>query len=282
MLAQVLLTSSESKRLIGKGVAAMDVVKKAYKDGLIVIIKGTTNSYVAEEILGKPMEKGRYARGMNVSGVFSSVPAQHSIPDIIVERGRVREDLDLADAIKLLGPGDVVVKGANALDPQGVTGVYLGRAPAAASMEWREATAKSTAGTIGMSLGPVMARGAHLIIPVGLEKLIPISIREVVTLIADKQIDLSTGSAFGIMPTMGTVVTEIEAFKILTGVEVFNIGGGGVGGAEGSRHFLLKGDEESVTKAFNLVMSIKGEPPFRPVYYNVVEGDRMVPKRFSG
>jgi hypothetical protein len=69
------------------------------------------------------------------------------------------------------------------------------------------------------------------------------------------------------MPTMGKIVTEIEAFKILAGVEALNIGGGGVGGAEGARIFLLKGDEEAVTKAFNLVQSIKGEPAFKPVAY---------------
>ena len=53
MLAEVVLTSSESKRLIGKAVASMEVVKETLKSGLIIIIKGTTNSYVAEEILKK-------------------------------------------------------------------------------------------------------------------------------------------------------------------------------------------------------------------------------------
>jgi hypothetical protein len=33
-----------------------------------------------------------------------------------------------------------------------------------------------------------------------------------------------------------------------------------VGGAEGARIFLLKGDENNVKKAFEIVKSIQGEP----------------------
>jgi len=48
----VTLTPSEAKRLIGKAVAMMEPVRAAFKDGTIVICPGTTNAYVAEEILG--------------------------------------------------------------------------------------------------------------------------------------------------------------------------------------------------------------------------------------
>jgi len=255
MLAEVVLTPSESKRLIGKAVASMEVVKEALKSGLIIIIKGTTNSYVAEEILKEPIEKGKYGRGIVVPGRLSFVPDEESIPDIIIEKGKVRKDLSLEEAVKMLKPGDVLIKGANALDSNGITGVFIGRLPI------------TEGGTIGLSLGTVVGRGVNFIIPVGLEKLIPTPIREVVTQLNDKEVSLAMGLTVNVMPTMGKVVTEIEAFKILTGVETVNIGAGGVGGAEGARIFLLKGDEETVKKAFNLVQSIKGEPPFKPVSY---------------
>jgi len=255
MLAEVVLTPSESKRLIGKAVASMEIVKKALKSGFIIIIKGTTNSYVAEEILKEPIEKGRYGRGIIVPGRLSYVPDEESIPDVMIEKGKVRKDLRLEEAVKMLKTGDVLVKGANALDPDGITGVFLGRLPT------------TEGGTIGLSLGIVVGRGVNFIIPVSLEKLIPVPIREVVTQLNDKEVDLAMGLTVNVMPTMGKVVTEIEAFKILVGVEAINIGGGGVGGAEGARIFLLKGDEETVKKAFNLVQSIKGEPPFKPASY---------------
>jgi len=255
MLAEVVLTTSESKRLIGKAVASMEVVKEALKSGLIVIVKGTTNSYVAEEILGKPIEKERYGRGIIVPGMLSYLPEGESTPDIIIEKGKVRRGLSLEEAVKMLNPGDVLIKGANALDPDGVTGVFLARLPT------------TDGGTIGRSLGTVVGRGVNFIIPVSLEKLIPVPVREVVTQLNDKEVSLAMGLTVNVMPTMGRVVTEIEAFKIMAGVEALNIGGGGVGGAEGARIFLLKGDEEAVKKAFNLVQSIKGEPPFKPASY---------------
>jgi hypothetical protein len=255
MLAEVVLTTSESKRLIGKGVASMEVVKEAFKSGLIIIIKGTTNSYVAEEILGEAIEKGRYGVGIVVPGMLSYLLPEESIPHIIIEKGKVRKDLSIEEALKMLKTGDALIKGANALDPDGVTAVFLGRLP------------NSEGGTIGLSLGTVVGRGVNFIIPVGLEKLIPVPVKEVVAQLNDKEVGLAMGLTINMMPTMGKVVTEIEAFKILAGVEALNIGGGGVGGAEGARVFLLKGNEEAVTKAFNLVQSIKGEPPFKPAGY---------------
>ena len=254
-LAEVVLTPSESKRLIGKAVASMEVVKEALKSGIIIVIKGTTNSYVAEEILREPIEKGRYARGIIVPGSLSYLPDEESIPDVIIEKGRVRKALGLEEAVKMLKPGDVLIKGANALNPDGTTGVFIARTPI------------TDGGTIGKSLGTVVGRGVNFIIPVSLEKLIPTPIREVVTQLNDKEVNLAMGLTVNVMPTMGTVVTEIEAFKILTGVEAINMGAGGVGGAEGARVFLLKGEEEAVKKAFNLVQSIKGEQPFKPVYH---------------
>ncbi|MDH5664595.1 MAG: hypothetical protein OEY90_09030 [Candidatus Bathyarchaeota archaeon] len=255
MLAEVVLTPSESKRLIGKAVASMEVVKEALKSGLIIIIKGTTNSYVAEELLKKPIEKERYARGVIVPGGLSYLPNEESIPDVIIEKGKTREDLTLEEAIKMLKTGDVLIKGANALALDGITGVFVARAPITGG------------GTIGRSLGTVVGRGVNFIVPVSLEKLIPTPIREVVTQLNDKEVNLALGLTVNMMPTIGRVVTEIEAFEILAGIEAVNIGAGGVGGAEGARVFLLKGDEEAVTNAFNLVQSVKGEPPFKPVAY---------------
>lgn len=255
MLAEVVLTPSESKRLIGKAVASMEVVKKALKSGLVIIIKGTTNSYVAEEILKEPIAKERYARGIVAPGKLSYLLDEESVLDVIIQKGKVRKDLTLEEAVKMLNTGDVLIKGANALDRDGMTGVFIAR------------TSITDGGTIGRSLGTVVGRGVSFIVPVSLEKLIPTRIKEVVTQLNDKEIELAMGLTVNVMPIMGKVVTEIEAFKILTGVEIVNIGAGGVGGAEGARVFLLGGDEETVTRAFNLVRSIQGEPPFKPASY---------------
>ena len=60
-----ILTVAESKRLIAKAVAQMPIVKNALANGMVIIIKGTTNAYVAEEITGKKAEPCSICDGKN-------------------------------------------------------------------------------------------------------------------------------------------------------------------------------------------------------------------------
>lgn len=53
MKAAFILVPSESRRLIAKGVAAMKEIKDARERGYTIICGGTTNGYVAQEILVK-------------------------------------------------------------------------------------------------------------------------------------------------------------------------------------------------------------------------------------
>ena len=61
--AGAVLTVAESKRLIGKAVAQMPIVKNALANGMVIIIKGTTNRYVAEEITGQKIEPAEFVTG---------------------------------------------------------------------------------------------------------------------------------------------------------------------------------------------------------------------------
>jgi putative N-acetylmannosamine-6-phosphate epimerase len=64
--ALLTLTSSEAKRLVGKGIANLPEVQKAFKDGFVFVATSTLTGYVAEELLNKPIDKGfstRVSRG---------------------------------------------------------------------------------------------------------------------------------------------------------------------------------------------------------------------------
>ncbi len=64
------------------------------------------------------------------------------------------------------------------------------------------------------------------------------------------------------MPVVSArVVTEIQALEILSGVHAVHVASGGVGGSEGSVVIALEGSDETVRRAFELVKSMKGEPP---------------------
>jgi hypothetical protein len=108
-----------------------------------------------------------------------------------------------------------------------------------------------------------MPRGCHLIIPVGLEKMIP-SVIEAAQHSSIYRFKYSMGLPAKLMPVpTGKVITEIQALAILAGVRAYHLASGGVGGSEGAVVLAIEGDEDGVEKAFDLIKSMKGEPPVR-------------------
>lgn len=66
------------------------------------------------------------------------------------------------------------------------------------------------------------------------------------------------GAAIGLYNVFGPIVTELKAFEILFGVQAVTIAGSGVGSGEGSRTFLLAGEEENIHRAWKQVIQLKG------------------------
>jgi len=247
--AQVVLTVAESKRLIAKGVAQMPIVKAALSNGLVSIAKGTTNGYVAEEIFGKPLDKMAYTLGMVYPAKYKGAKrSKQGLDEITLRNGKVVEDMDVEEAAEELKVGDVFIKGGNALDYQNkVAGVMIG-AP--------------NGGTTGKAMRYVIARKAHLVVPIGLEKLVYYDIRKLSRMLRENVASLNWVPSM--WPLEGHIVTEIEALKILANVEATLVGAGGIGGAEGAVRLLLRGRKEDVKKALDLVAQIQGEQAFVP------------------
>ena len=153
-----ILTVAESKRLIGKAVAQMPIVKNALANGMVIIIKGTTNAYVAEEITGKKADHAAFVTGrIEPEKGAKYLPQVKPVNHLILEKGKV-VDIPLPDAAKKLKAGDVVMKGANALD-------YKNKLAAVDILD-------PSGGTTGITMPFIVARKAYLVIPVGLEKLV--------------------------------------------------------------------------------------------------------------
>jgi hypothetical protein len=245
--AQVILTVAESKRLIAMAVARMPIVKDALQSGMVIITKGTTNTYVAEEILEQKIPHGAFLLGKvyPTKGGTRLQPAE-GIGEIIYSGGKRQHDLSLAEAVKQLKAGDVVIKGANALDYKNKTAGVVIYSP--------------TAGTTGKVMPYVVARKAHLIIPVGLEKQIAGEATEVVNKMRAPLEGVNKVPSMFLLT--GQIVTEIEAFEILAGVTAFQAGAGGIGGAEGSVRLVVRGPRTRVEKALKITAEIQGEPPF--------------------
>jgi len=245
--AMVVLNPAESRRLLAKATVATAEVQNAWKNGMIIIGRGITNAYVTEELFGITIEpRAGLAFGLICNGLTNGNPTPPSCTWHVIRKGKVVEGADSNMEILNFGPEDVFIKGANAVDPQGNAGIF------ASSLK---------GGTIGMCWPVVTPRGSHLIIPVGLEKLIP-SVFEASKHTGIYHYKYSMGLPARIMPVeMGLVITEIQAFAILAGVNAYHVASGGVGGSEGAVVLTLEGDEERVTKAFEIAKSLKGEKP---------------------
>ncbi len=254
--ALVTLTPAESKRLIAKGVAAMPEVKNALKSGIIIFARGTTNTYVAEEIMQTSVEnkaaydrkiinKAEYSRGIITHGELTVNQRRGTGNDFVLKDGKVW-DVTPQEAIAQFTRNDVFFKGANAVDAWGEAGVLC---------------AGADAGTIGYALMSLVARDANLIVPVGLEKMVP-SVEDAMNVTGVYNYKYSIGSPVVLIPLVkAKVVTEIEALAILFGVSAAMVGSGGIGGSEGTVVLVIEGGEASVDKAFGLIKSIKGEKP---------------------
>ena len=128
-MKQFVVTPSAGKRLIAKALAAHPVVLDALKNGTLVIIAGTTNGYVAEEILkslgiSAGFSRKRFFRGITLppgSDVTSEgrLSDESAFPgDMAITRGEWRKGKTIVDLIDELKEGDVILKGANAVDLQ--------------------------------------------------------------------------------------------------------------------------------------------------------------------
>ena len=255
MRALFLFTPAESKRLIGRAVANMEEVKRAQEHEKILIGHGSTNVYVAEEILGKEwfaelIHRDRYLSGLAVRGTLCSTAATEKGPILVLNRGVVEPPAPtMSKLLSDFGVNSVFIKGANAVDPDGNAAAFV---------------AHPEGGTIGWAIGNILARGIRLIVPVGLEKLVP-SVHQAVSLCGQMRFDYCQGLKVGMIPLSGaTVVTEIAALRILAGVDSFHVASGGSDGSEGAVAVVAEGAAGPMKRAIELIESIKGEPPLAP------------------
>ncbi|MCW4049940.1 MAG: hypothetical protein NWE89_09420 [Candidatus Bathyarchaeota archaeon] len=245
MKRQFVLTVAESKRLIGKAVAALPEVQNAMKEGTVVVATGTTNAYVLEELWGKKIDKRRYRSGITTPPEPEKhpEPADEKIPDVVFINGEVAAQYDRVNIAPDLKKGDVYIKGANVLDYMGdMAGILIGGMDGA---------------TIGNTLGHIIGKQVHLIIPIGLEKLTYEDINELYRVAAEEDYEGPR-----MWPITGTIITEIEALGVLAGVDAYLYSAGGIAGAEGAVRLLVEGTDNEIEETLELIKSIKGEPRY--------------------
>lgn len=240
----LVLNPAESKRLIARAIVGLAEVRHAYADARLVVTNGTSNAFVLEELTGEKMPGYQFSIGMVADGQLTMSAKEDRVGSKFFVKGETVE-MESRDFLKTLERGDVVIKGANAVDLDGNAGVLVGN---------------ETGGTIGALLGIACVRGIPIIMPVGLEKLIP-SISEAAAGWGQLTLSYAMGLPCWLTPvSTGLVITEIQALGLLAGVRGRLVAAGGVGGSEGAVVILAEGYEENLNAAVEAVKAVKGEP----------------------
>jgi len=240
------LTVSESKRLIARALRRHPAIIGALNNGILAVAKGTTNSYLVEELTGDGIHKPHYCTGVTKPSRGAEwAETANELPDLVLRNSEPQHGVSATDAVADMGPGDVFVKGANAVNyERGQAAILIGH---------------PTGGTIGAAIGTVVARRIKLLIPVGLEKNVPGDLDQVYRRLSNVG---DQGSGPMLWPVMGEIFTEIEAVRLLSGAEAAPIGAGGVAGAEGSVRLAVWGAPDQVDRATGAIEDVLGEPPF--------------------
>lgn len=246
-MKQFLLTSAAGKRLIGKAMASHPAIRSVLDKGTLVIIAGTTNGYVAEEILtflGKADTFSRDGFRRGITTAPGAEASQAEFPgDVIIHDGQWLKGKQIFDVVDDLRTGDIILKGANCFDAGGHAGVLV---------------AHAKGGTIIAAIMAMIGRRVQLLAPVGLEK----RVLEDVHVLAQR-CNAPDSHGLRLLPIPAPIFTELDAIRLLTGAEACLIASGGVLGAEGAVWLGIEGSQEQVQHAEELLKSVAAEPPCR-------------------
>lgn len=240
---QFTLTVNEGKWLIAHAIAGMPEVRRAMAEGRVVFKAGTTVSCVAQLLTNTPL---RICGRVTPRGTVSSRERGPGAHFLLWDHGRI-ENLDgHAEAALLeLGPGDVMITGANLIDAFGGAAMLAG----------------SPGGNDGgRTIAAMASEGFQVIIAAGLEKLIPGTVGPSILHSRRKGVSRSRGMACGLFPVAGQVVTEWEAIRMVAAVEACPIGRGGINGAEGGSVFQAWGPAEELEKLERVLASCRDLP----------------------
>lgn len=260
MQAEVVLTPAESKKLISKAVFNLPEVREALKNGIVAIHPSSSTVFLYEMIMGNMPEglwvcgvigkKGLCGSNEAVRMIKSRGPGAHDPLKVSKEtwffkKGIIQEATPLGEILEQMTEKDVYIKGGNALDPNGNVGVLF-------------ANPAGGGGTIGKVMEARRKKNFHVILPIGIEKLIPVTIEKASHAAGFKKVGSAMGIPSGLIPVSGEKIDEADALLRLFGVEATPIAAGGLAGAEGAVVLAFEGNDEQVKGAFGMLKSIKG------------------------
>lgn len=249
MRIQLVFRNWESKAFIAKAIVHHPEVREHLKTGTIAIGRGTTNAFIIREFLkitnntDFEIDLDNYVAGV-IDGDLWLSHSETRTPELIFKKGTPSFE-PIAEVVESC---DLVIKGGNALGTDWTAGVLC---------------AHPRGGTIGSVYATCLSKGIKILVPISMEKVIPVSIADITAnLGGQKNIDYARGMPVSLFPIIGgEIFSEIEAIDTLATVNVFPIASGGIGDGAGSITVELEGIESEMQKVRAVFDEIKEAQP---------------------
>lgn len=256
VVAQVVLTAPESRKLIARAVTQLEEVRDALKRSKIVVCTGSISPDILEALGFGPIseeERGLYVCGMIRGEGLCTTDFDVVRSSTFIERSSLVEKPG-REFMKDFGAGDVYIKSPNILDRNGVAGVLAG-AP--------------ECGMVGRMVYGI--EECCFIAPTLLLKSAPVDLYDLAETVTPEDykrdasgfVRYSCGMSVNLvpLPERTKVVTEIEAIEQVFGLSAKPIGMSGVGSGADAVALSVEGPEGDVQGFWGYVCSIKGSSP---------------------
>lgn len=246
MKRQYFLTPAAGKAFIAKALCSREDIRKAMQEKTVVVITGTTNRALGKELLALAGEAEdnleTFYRGI-VKPAELKLPAAEPVCDLVFVKGKRVFGKNIYDMQPALGEGDIVFKGANAVNlKDGEAGILIGN---------------PVSGTIIPAMQAQVGMRTRLIHPVGVEKRVEAPIHKLALLI-----NAPGTPGLRLFPSGGEVYTEMDAFREFGAEEVELVSAGGVGGMEGGCFFYVSGSDKVIADLDAIMKEVRMTPNF--------------------
>lgn len=243
-VAQFTLCGAESKWLIAHCVSESGLLAPYLETGRILFKGSSTVSCLTKLLADTPMRIcGRISKN-GMKGPFQPSDGAHFL---LYEQGTLRNvDQCIESTAKDLGPKDLFVTGANALDSFGHAALLIG---------------SPGGGGYGSCMPSLYTEGVRTLILSSIAKLVPGDLSVLYTKVSRKDCDFSYGMACSLTPIPGEIITETQAIQAFADVEALVFAKGGGSGAEDAVACQIRGEQDQVEKVLSLVEQVKALPP---------------------
>lgn len=169
---------------------------------------------------------------------------------LLYEDGQTRRVDDcLEQVLEKLGPGDLFLTGANALDAYGHAALLIG---------------SPGGGGYGVCMPFLYTEGIHTMVLSSVTKLVPGDLTQLLPQLSRRRCDFSYGMACSLLPVPGQVVTECQALEAVAQVTARVFSSGGSVDGRASTAIQVEGARDQVERVLALVEQVKSLPQELP------------------